>query len=115
MKLEDLPGIGKAIADKLREAGVESIEQVAKLTEKELEALGVNKDKASEALKIAKEKIKKPDDPPKNKNVVDIWRIKKEIPSFLFKAFIKTLKKPSELTETELNNKYDDFMNKKLF
>ncbi|KZX16646.1 DNA repair and recombination protein RadA [Methanobrevibacter cuticularis] len=114
MELIELPGIGETTAEKLREAGVENIEQVAELDIKKLEELGVKKRDAPEALKIAKEIIEKTE-PGEEEGILDIWRLQKQIPNFLFKAFIKTLKTPEKLSEKELDNKYDGFMKREIF
>jgi len=121
MELKDLPGIGKATANKLRELGIENIEQISKCELKLLEDLGVKN--ASEVLKIAKESIE--NKPPEenstetdeniSNNIIGIWKIKNGIPNFLFKAFSKTLENPEKLNDKELDKEYDKFMKKELF
>jgi DNA repair protein RadA len=54
--LEDLPGIGETTADKLRAAGIDSIEKVATTAPHELSELaGINVENAKKAIEAAKE------------------------------------------------------------
>lgn len=58
---------------------------------------------------------KKKNMPKKSKNVINIWKVKNNIPDYLFNAFILTLKNPNEMTITDLDKKYNDFKKKKIF
>ncbi|MFH7835707.1 MAG: helix-hairpin-helix domain-containing protein, partial [Candidatus Aenigmatarchaeota archaeon] len=55
--LEDLPGIGEATAEKLREIGYHTIESLATATVSELAAAGIGDKKAAEIISIAREAI----------------------------------------------------------
>jgi DNA repair protein RadA len=52
--LEDLPGIGPATAQRLRELGFHTIEALATATSRELEAAGVGEKKALEVIRAAR-------------------------------------------------------------
>jgi len=52
--LEDLPGIGPATAQKLRELGFHTVESLATATIRELEPAGVGKKKATEVIRAAR-------------------------------------------------------------
>lgn len=121
MELEDLPGIGKTIANKLKESGIDSIEKIAELSIEDLDSFGIAEKYIPQILEIAKSEDNENKDNEENNdskessNIINIWKIKKQIPNFLFNAFLKTLKNPEELSETELDEKYKEFMNKKIF
>ncbi len=55
--IEDLPGIGETIAEKLRELGFTTIESIATATVSELMAAGVSEKKAYELISSARETI----------------------------------------------------------
>ena len=55
--LEDLPGIGPATAQKLRELGFHTVESLATATVKELEAVGIGEKKAFEVIQTARSSI----------------------------------------------------------
>jgi DNA repair protein RadA len=55
--LEDLPGIGPATAQKLRELGFHTIEALATATTRELEAAGIGEKKALEIISAARSRI----------------------------------------------------------
>lgn len=55
--LEDLPGVGEATAEKLREIGYHTIESLATATVSELAAAGISEKKAAEIISIAREAI----------------------------------------------------------
>lgn len=55
--LEDLPGVGEATAEKLREIGYHTIESLATATVSELAAAGIGEKKAAEIISIAREAI----------------------------------------------------------
>ncbi len=55
--LEDLPGVGEATAEKLREIGYHTIESLATATVSELAAAGIGDKKAAEIISIAREAI----------------------------------------------------------
>jgi DNA repair protein RadA len=52
--IEDLPGIGPATAQKLRELGFHTVESLATATGKELESAGIGKKKALEVIRTAR-------------------------------------------------------------
>jgi DNA repair protein RadA len=52
--LEDLPGIGPAIAQKLRELGFHTVESLSTATSKELEPAGISEKKALEVIRKAR-------------------------------------------------------------
>ena len=52
--IEDLPGIGPATAQKLRELGFHTVESLATATGKELESVGIGKKKALEVIRTAR-------------------------------------------------------------
>jgi DNA repair protein RadA len=52
--LEDLPGIGPATAQRLRELGFNTVESLATATNKELEPAGISEKKALEIIRIAR-------------------------------------------------------------
>ncbi len=57
-ELEDLPGVGEAVAEKLRHAGYETIEQIAAASPHELaEASEISVEKAKKIVEAAKESI----------------------------------------------------------
>lgn len=61
-QLEDIKGIGKGTADKLRTSGINSIEQIANLTVKELVKLNIKsigETTAQKIISIAKDLLKK--------------------------------------------------------
>lgn len=58
MNLKDLPGIGDAIAKRLNDADVETVEQLSKLNIGQLEAFGIRKDDAENILNILKKEFK---------------------------------------------------------
>jgi DNA repair protein RadA len=53
-RLEDLPSIGPATAQKLRELGFNTVESLATATNKELEPAGISEKKAIEIIRIAR-------------------------------------------------------------
>jgi len=53
-RLEDLPGVGPATAEKLRELGFHTVESVATASLKELEQVGIGASKALEIIKAAR-------------------------------------------------------------
>jgi DNA repair protein RadA len=55
--IEDLPGIGPATAQKLRELGFHTVESLATATAKELELAGVGEKKAREVIRAARSTI----------------------------------------------------------
>lgn len=55
--LEDLPGVGPATAQKLRELGYHTVESLAMATAKELEQAGISEKKAFEILQAARSSI----------------------------------------------------------
>jgi RecA/RadA recombinase/intein/homing endonuclease len=55
--LEDLPGVGEATAEKLREIGYHTIESLATATVSELAAAGIGDKKAAEIISAAREAI----------------------------------------------------------
>ncbi|HDH43801.1 MAG TPA: DNA repair and recombination protein RadA, partial [Thermococcus sp.] len=59
-KLEDLPGIGKDTAAKLRRIGVKTIESLAISTPLELKAAGIGLERAEKLIKKAREVISVP-------------------------------------------------------
>jgi len=52
--IEDLPGIGPATAQKLRELGFHTVESLATATVKELESVGMGEKKAMEVIRMAR-------------------------------------------------------------
>lgn len=52
--LEDLPGIGPATAQKLRELGFHTVESIGTATARELEAAGINEKRALEVIRAAR-------------------------------------------------------------
>ncbi|MEM2024552.1 MAG: helix-hairpin-helix domain-containing protein, partial [Candidatus Caldarchaeum sp.] len=56
-ELEELPGVTKALADKLREMGYTTVESVATATVAELMAVGLDEKHASEVIAAAREGI----------------------------------------------------------
>ena len=52
--LEDLPGVGPATAQRLREMGFNTVESLATATSKELEAAGIGEKKALEVVRAAR-------------------------------------------------------------
>lgn len=57
-ELEDLPGIGETTAEKLRNAGIDTLDKIATMAPHELSVLaGINVDKAIEAIKTANESV----------------------------------------------------------
>ena len=56
-RLEDLPGVGPATAQKLRELGFHTVESLATATIKELEPAGISEKKAFEVIKAARSAI----------------------------------------------------------
>ena len=122
MKLEDLQGVGKTIANKLKDSDIDSIEKIAELSEEELAKFGIAEKYIPKILEIAKEYKKEEENDPlgdegeKATDIdINIWKIKKQIPNFLYNAFLKTLKNPEELSESQLDEKYKEFMDKKIF
>ena len=55
--LEDLPGIGPATAQKLKELGFHTVESLATATVKELEQAGISEKKASEIIRKARSSL----------------------------------------------------------
>jgi len=55
--LEDLPGVGPATAQKLRELGFHTIESLATATARELEPAGIGEKKALEIIRLARSSI----------------------------------------------------------
>ena len=56
--LEDLPGIGPTTAEKLRGAGVDTLDKIATMSPHELSELsGINVEKAKEAIKAANDAV----------------------------------------------------------
>jgi DNA repair protein RadA len=55
--IEDLPGVGPATANKLRELGYKTVEAVAMATIRELEGLGVSEKKAFQVIQAARSTI----------------------------------------------------------
>jgi DNA repair protein RadA len=58
-RLEDLPGVGPATAQKLRELGFHTVESLATATIRELEPAGIGEKKAFEVIKAARSAISK--------------------------------------------------------
>jgi DNA repair protein RadA len=57
-ELEDLPGIGETTAEKLRAAGIDSLDKVATTAPFELaETAGISPEKAKEAIRVAQESV----------------------------------------------------------
>lgn len=55
--LEDLPGVGPATAQKMREMGFHTIEALAMATARELEPAGISEKKALSIIEIARQNI----------------------------------------------------------
>lgn len=55
--IEDLPGIGPATAQKLRELGFHTVESLATATAKELESVGIGEKKALQVIRTARSTI----------------------------------------------------------
>lgn len=55
--IEDLPGVGPAIAQKLRDLGFNTVESLATATVKELELAGISEKKAAEIIRVARSSI----------------------------------------------------------
>ncbi len=55
--LEDLPGVGPATAQKLRELGFNTVESLATATIKELEPAGISEKKAADLIRVARSSI----------------------------------------------------------
>ncbi len=55
--LEDLPGVGSATAQKLRELGFNTVESLATATIKELEPAGISDKKAADMIRMARSSI----------------------------------------------------------
>jgi DNA repair protein RadA len=55
--ISELPGVGPATAEKLREIGFSTIEALATATVAELEAAGISEKKAEELIRLARESI----------------------------------------------------------
>ena len=55
--LEDLPGVGPATAQKLRELGFNTVESLATATIKELEPAGIGEKKAADLIRVARSSI----------------------------------------------------------
>ena len=53
-RLEDLPGVGPATAQKLRELGFNTVESVATAAIKELEPAGISEKKAIDVIRAAR-------------------------------------------------------------
>src|SRR3972149_9875720 len=53
-RLEDLPGVGPATAQRLRELGFNTVESLATATNKELEPAGISEKKALELIQVAR-------------------------------------------------------------
>src|SRR3989304_6826756 len=56
-RLEDLPGVGPATAQKLRELGFNTVESLATATIKELEPAGIGEKKAFDVIKAARSSL----------------------------------------------------------
>jgi len=56
-RLEDLPGVGPATAQKLRELGFNTVESLATATVRELEPAGIGEKKASDVIRAARSSI----------------------------------------------------------
>ena len=55
--IEDLPGVGPATAQKLRELGYHTVESLAMATSRELEPVGVSEKKAFQIIEAARSAI----------------------------------------------------------
>jgi DNA repair protein RadA len=55
--IEDLPGVGPATAQKLRELGYHTVESLAMATTREIEAVGVSDKKAAQVIQAARSSI----------------------------------------------------------
>ena len=55
--IEDLPGVGPATAQKLRELGYHTVESLAMATSRELEPVGVSEKKAFQVIEAARSSI----------------------------------------------------------
>src|SRR5512138_2074867 len=55
--IEDLPGVGPATAQKLRELGYHTVESLAMATSRELEPVGVSEKKAFQIIEAARSSI----------------------------------------------------------
>ena len=55
--LEDLPGVGPATAQKLREMGFHTIESLAMATARELDPAGISEKKALSIIEVARSSI----------------------------------------------------------
>ncbi|MFO7795207.1 MAG: translation initiation factor IF-2 subunit gamma [Promethearchaeati archaeon] len=90
LQLEDITGIGKATAESLREAGIDSVEKLASLKVKDLlQVKGIGKSTASKYIEDARNLLGKPQ---KEGKAVPEERKEKEKP----KKEIKKEKKPKE-------------------
>ncbi len=58
MEIEDLPGVGEKVAEKLREAGFDSMEAIAAASVSELKDIGLGEASVVKIIKAAKEGIK---------------------------------------------------------
>jgi DNA repair protein RadA len=59
-RLEDLPGVGSAIAKKLQELGFRTTETLATATKRELEAVGISESAAQEIIRAARSSMQIP-------------------------------------------------------
>jgi len=57
MDLEDLPGVGKSIAEKLREAGLHSLESIAAASISELKEVGIGESSAIKIINAARKRL----------------------------------------------------------
>src|SRR5665811_1057706 len=55
--IEDLPGVGPATAQKLKELGYHTVESLAMATSRELEPVGVSEKKAFQVIEAARSSI----------------------------------------------------------
>src|SRR3989337_201364 len=56
-RLEDLPGVGPATAQRLRELGFNTVESLATATIRELEPAGIGEKKAADLIRVARSSI----------------------------------------------------------
>lgn len=120
-ELESLDSVGEATSLKLKNAGYDTFDKIAKAKIEDLSSkIKVNNEIAIKIIESAKKKLKENDNEDdgdqKDPIILENFKIKKGIPNHIYNGFKVHLKAKddSKFEYKELESKYKEFLNKEI-